>query len=99
LMETLDVFASRCHWRREPGYCSSAIGLAFELSTLSMRSRRGGPRNSTNSSSALTMRAEGKLVSISMRSASRSQELSYVKTLLPDGPVCQGVTVLSKLFP
>ena len=35
LMETPDVFVSRCHWRREPGYCSSAVGLAFELSTLS----------------------------------------------------------------
>jgi hypothetical protein len=36
-METLDFFASRCHWRREPGNCSSAVGLAFELSTLSPR--------------------------------------------------------------
>ena len=44
LMETLDVFVSRCHWRREPGYCSSAVGLAFELSTLSERITPGRPR-------------------------------------------------------
>jgi transposase len=31
------VFASRCQWQREPGYCSSASRLAFELSTLSDR--------------------------------------------------------------